>query len=315
MLLDLPGDAIGEVLSFLTIADIGCLDSSAASIKHRIHLQMTFKMFIYRNEVIIANEKAISWFDEKGIRLQKVVVKKKIPKTTHGSIINVIKSSPHFTFIESITLQNNLYFTDEQAIAIIEKCTALIDVDFTGCAGIGNNTVNALSTLNLKSLKIGNCRQVHANSVTELVQKLSRSIEVLDISGVINLRNHHVDEMTKHCPQLHTLHLNKCLYITDAAIKSISHNCLALTSLALAYCGKITDASVEHLFNGPLTHRLVSLTLLECMSVTKSSVDFIAKKRCRSLMRLDIRGCLNMTHASVYALKLSQPSIIVVSDC
>lgn len=75
-------------------------------------------------------------------------------------------------------------------------------------------------------------------------QQLFRSIRALCLNGCTVLTDLTVDNVVRHCPQMHFLDISWS-QVTDAGLEKLLRGCRALQFLACAHCGRLTDDGIR----------------------------------------------------------------------
>ena len=118
-------------------------------------------------------------------------------------------------------------------------------------------------------------------------------IKSLYISGNHNLRDECLLKISRHCPFVETLAVDHCPAITGDGVLEVLRNSGELTSLDISGCSgiKCVDA---------LDFELPKLeTLRACGTWIDDQALGLISKRCPRLLRLDLKGCLNVTSRGV----------------
>ncbi|KAJ0231734.1 hypothetical protein HA466_0296030 [Hirschfeldia incana] len=118
-------------------------------------------------------------------------------------------------------------------------------------------------------------------------------IKSLYISGNRNMRDECLVKISRHCPFVETLEMGQCPDITEDGILEVLRNCSELTSLDLSGCSGIRSLDA-------LDFELPKLeTLRACGTWNDDQALGLIGKRCPGLLRLDLRGCLNVRSRGV----------------
>lgn len=113
-------------------------------------------------------------------------------------------------------------------------------------------------------------------------------LESLDLSGLASIvTDSFVQKMSKACPTLQNLTLQKCLLLTDATLCSLADN-LWLEQLDMTGCGKVTDGGVEVLVEACIGLRV--LVLRKAKKLTNRSV-FAIMRNCSGIRKIDVQEC------------------------
>ena len=163
-----------------------------------------------------------------------------------------------------------------------------------------------IDTSLVETLMLGVNRENERHKTNIVILTWFRSLEnkfpnllSLNLTGCIYITDASVSEVARRCSKLHTLNLTHCgNYITDASVSEVARRCSNL-QLNLAGCN-ITDASVVAVARG--CSNLQSLGIRTCRNITDASVSEVAR-RCLNLHTLDLnmgfQGNNNITDLSV----------------
>ena len=160
-----------------------------------------------------------------------------------------------------------------------------------------------IDTSLVETLMLGVNRENERHKTNIVILTWFRSLEnkfpnllSLNLTGCIYITDASVSEVARRCSNLHTLKLRFCYKITDASVLEVASGCSNLHTLDLSLCDRITDASVlEVARHGS---NLQTLDLAGCWRITDASVSEVAR-RCSNLQTLNLRGCRNITDLSV----------------
>jgi len=120
--------------------------------------------------------------------------------------------------LKSLGLRRCYALTDKAYISVAESCPQLVSLD-GGYTNIGHSSLDAVS-LHCTSIQVVNLSHCHA---------------ITDIS---------VSNLLMRCPQLYSLDLDRCVGLTDAALKNPGSS---LQHLNLRLCVLITDLTLQSL--------------------------------------------------------------------
>ncbi|XP_055974486.1 F-box and leucine-rich repeat protein 13 [Sorex fumeus] len=175
--------------------------------------------------------------------------------------------------IKHLTINDMPTLTDNCVKALVENCSQITSVVFTGAPHISDCTFQALSTCNLRKLRIeGN------NRITD------ESLKSID----------------KHYPHINHLYMADCREITDGALKSLSllrH----LTVLNLANCVRLGDVGLRHFLDGPSSLKIRELNLSNCTHLGDASIIKLSEC-CLNLRYLSLRNCDHLTDTGLQCI-------------
>ncbi|XP_004602328.1 dynein regulatory complex subunit 6 [Sorex araneus] len=175
--------------------------------------------------------------------------------------------------IKHLTINDMPTLTDNCVKALVENCFHITSVVFVGAPHISDYTFQALSTCNLRKLRIeGNKRITDA------------SLKSID----------------KNYPHINHLYMADCREITDGALKSLSllrH----LTVLNLANCVRLGDVGLRHFLDGSSSFKIRELNLSNCTLLSDASVIKLSEC-CLNLRYLSLRNCDNLTNTGIQCI-------------
>ncbi|XP_005250264.1 F-box and leucine-rich repeat protein 13 isoform X4 [Homo sapiens] len=150
--------------------------------------------------------------------------------------------------------------------ALVEKCSRITSLVFTGAPHISDCTFRALSACKLRKIRFeGNKRVTDA------------SFKFID----------------KNYPNLSHIYMADCKGITDSSLRSLSP-LKQLTVLNLANCVRIGDMGLKQFLDGPASMRIRELNLSNCVRLSDASVMKLSE-RCPNLNYLSLRNCEHLT--------------------
>ena len=174
--------------------------------------------------------------------------------------------------------------------------------------------MHTLSSLDLKSLNLRNCRRTSENGLLHILS-CQKNIKKLNLSNANGVSDHVIDIIDQNCKNLEELSLNSAeltdiAFITisgfsrlkhlnfnsstlcDFSVFNSSHKLQNLHSLSLTGCKHLLDSNVKALSKS--LPKLVKLSLEICTLLTDNSFKWICKK-------LKHLRYLNMKHARLSA--------------
>jgi hypothetical protein len=139
---------------------------------------------------------------------------------------------------------------DRYAIALIEHCPQLTNVNFHWCNQLTDASVVALAE--------------HCPLLTNV--KVRCCFNLTDVSVVA---------LAEHCPQLTNVDFDCCHQLTDTSVVALADHCPQLTHVNFGRCDRLTDTSVVELAEHcpQLTH----VNFYDCIQLTDTSVVALAE--------------------------------------
>jgi len=286
-----------QVLEFLSLKDIGNLDSSNTNYKWRpLYLMRLSQMKHSLFHIIQPKEAQTKWIIKRRIRVDELVFKMEVNEPQDNWFYTIGDFS-----LNKITLSlsevikynyNNKSFTNISNRFLFNLghgCGRLLNsVNLTNCNQISHEGVISLinNCPELEELNLG-CRGridwfdegIFNEKITDAcfteIGKKSHKLKIIDLTCCTNITDASIIEISKGCPLLHTINLSCCNNITDISIIEISNMCPLLNNIHLESCKKITDIGVIKLSKGcPLMH---SIDLNCCLNITDASIIEISK--------------------------------------
>uniref|UniRef100_A0A9J2P2H8 F-box domain-containing protein n=1 Tax=Ascaris lumbricoides TaxID=6252 RepID=A0A9J2P2H8_ASCLU len=230
---------------------------------------------------------------------------------------------------------------DRGVQSILQGCSKLSTLICRGCEGITENVFTdmgayckELRALNLLGCFIvddtvadiaAGCRSLEYLCLSMCSQITDRSLICLangcpclgnclildiELAGCSLLSDHGFAVLAKACNQLERMDLENCSLITDVTLQNLSKGCPRLVNLSLSHCELITDAGLRQLcLNHNLRERLVILELDNCPQITDVSLDYM--RQVRSMQRIDLYDCQNITKDAIKRFKSLKPDVEV----
>ncbi|KAJ3122578.1 hypothetical protein HK100_011913 [Physocladia obscura] len=126
----------------------------------------------------------------------------------------------------------------------------------------------------------------------------------------VNLKNSaisdiHLRYIAQACPNLKTLLLDGCIFLTDDGIVSLSRSCVNLEILDLSFISSVTDLSIYSIALC-LRSSIQILSLCGCSAISVSVVQFLIDECCsssqtsrKSLNQLVLHGCTQIINSYI----------------
>jgi hypothetical protein len=164
-----------------------------------------------------------------------------------------------------------------QAVAQHMEC--LESIDISGCFRLNKSIQKFLSRLDtLKKINFSQCNQTTTESLIELSKgcPLLEDITLNDCGIAVNDAAFSKG-FVKHCRNLHTVVVHRCLEIRGGALKALSR-CPSLTKLDITGCKTITDMMFLPLTEVDTVPELKTLIIVNCPLLTDTALAWIASK-------------------------------------
>ncbi|XP_057742588.1 F-box/LRR-repeat protein 3 [Arachis stenosperma] len=209
---------------------------------------------------------------------------------------------------------------------LLTRYPNLSNLDLTLCPRVTDPTLNSLAGAcghALRRLDLSRSRFFTAAGLTSVVVNCPNLAE-LDLSNATELRDAAAAAVAR-AKNLEKLWLARCKLVTDMGIGCIAVGCRKLKLISLKWCVGVGDLGVEllaikckdlqslDLSYLPITDKclqsifklqhLEDLVLEGCYGIDDDSLaDDVFKQGCRTLKKLDIKGCQNISHVGLAKL-------------
>ncbi|VDN52842.1 unnamed protein product [Dracunculus medinensis] len=153
------------------------------------------------------------------------------------------------------------------------------------------------------------CPQITDRALIALANSC-RKLRDLELAGCALLTDHGFASLAKNCHELERMDLEDCSLITDTTLENFSKGCPRLVNLSLSHCELITDAGLRQFcLSHNLKERLNVLELDNCPQITDISLEYM--RQMRSLQRVDLYDCQNITKDAIKRFKAYKPDVEV----
>lgn len=204
--------------------------------------------------------------------------------------------------LEIINLRDCVNITDYGIHGITKRCKKVDTLVLRGCDKITDKCFDHMVEIpvpfddeghelfcfcdSLKSLDLSFCSGLTATGMLTAIPKCG-CLEEVNLNGMYTVDDAVVHSICKLCPTLLKLHLQRCSFITDAALCSLA-DYLWLEMLDISYCTKLTDDGIEI-----LSVACTGITKLYMRRVTKltSRTVHALSRNSSMLADLDVREC------------------------
>uniref|UniRef100_A0A6I8NCV8 F-box and leucine rich repeat protein 2 n=1 Tax=Ornithorhynchus anatinus TaxID=9258 RepID=A0A6I8NCV8_ORNAN len=222
--------------------------------------------------------------------------------------------------------------TKEGIEALVKGCSGLKALFLRGCTQLEDealkhiqNHCHELVILNLQS-----CTQISDEGIVKICRGCHR-LQALCVSGCSNLTDASLTALGLNCPSLKILEAARCSHLTDAGFTLLARNCHELEKMdleecilvtldgrsprvrpfqSLSHCELITDDGILHLSSSPCgQERLQVLELDNCLLITDVTLEHL--ESCRSLERIELYDCQQVTRAGIKRIRAHLPDVKV----
>ncbi|VDM96462.1 unnamed protein product [Thelazia callipaeda] len=189
-------------------------------------------------------------------------------------------------------------------------CAGLRTLNLLGCF-VTDETVADLAAgcAQLEYLCLSSCSQITDQALISLANGCHR-LKDLELAGCSLLTDQGFGILAKNCHELERMDLEDCSLLTDNTLDNFSKGCPCLLNLSLSHCELITDGGLRQLcLNHHLKERIQVLELDNCPQITDISLDYM--RQVRSLQRVDLYDCQNITKDAIKRFKNLNPDVEV----
>lgn len=161
-----------------------------------------------------------------------------------------------------------------------------------------NHENNMVGCNNLKIIKLGYCKRLTDDFMYYIAKNASLRLENLDLTRCTSITDQGFAHWNdSYFPNLKTLALKDCTFLTDKAISSIAKAANNLEILNLKFCCAISDISVDILCLG--CPKLKHLDLSFCGNAVDDFSLASISYHLKYLERLLLKGCVRVTRAGI----------------
>ena len=227
------------------------------------------------------------------------------------SSVGVETISTNCNRLEELELTGMKELSDQGLMAIGTSCTNLTSLTLGSCGKVSPRGVEALCSLNTKSLEklcFIECNPFMNTAFQHLVKCLS-NLKSLEL-GCNSLTDEEAKIIALNCNALTTLDLGKCYYITNEGAICIAENCKQLKILRLVSCKSLTDAALKSLSMN--CKNLDTVILRFCHVITDNGIMYLVQ-RCQLLQKIDISGIPKITNEGMYAIAKYSENLVVLN--
>ncbi|KAH1266304.1 F-box/LRR-repeat protein 3 [Glycine max] len=214
----------------------------------------------------------------------------------------------------------------EHLPALAARYPSVTELDLSLCPRVGDDALALVAgayAATLRRLDLSQSRRFTGSGLMSLGARCEYLVE-LDLSNATELRDAGVAAVAR-ARNLRRLWLARCKNVTDMGIGCIAVGCRKLRVICLKWCVGIGDLGVDlvaikckelttlDLSYLPITEKclpsifklqhLEDLVLEGCFGIDDDSLDVdLLKQGCKTLKKLDISGCQNISHVGLSKL-------------
>ncbi|PQQ12320.1 F-box/LRR-repeat protein 3 [Prunus yedoensis var. nudiflora] len=221
--------------------------------------------------------------------------RKKLKPLRSEHIPKVLNRYPHVSHID-LTLCPRI--TDTSLTTISNACmSSLRSIDLSGSncfSGTGLLSL-AVNCKNLVEINLSNATELRDSAVAALAE--AKNLEKLWLGRCKQITDMGVGCIAVGCRKLRLISLKWCPGVGDLGVGLLAVKCKDIRSLDLSYL-PITDKCLPSIFK---LQYLEDLVLEGCFGIDDDSLSGL-KHGCKSLKKLDISSCQNITHIGLSSL-------------
>ncbi|KAL0897623.1 hypothetical protein Bca101_081584 [Brassica carinata] len=187
-----------------------------------------------------------------------------------------LPASSHCSGLRSLSVRNCPGFGDANLAALGKLCPQLEDIELFGLKGVTESGFLHLLQNSLVKVNFSGCSGLTDRVVSAISARNGLTLEVLNMDGCIRISDASLVSIAANCQILSDLDLSKCS-VTDSGIQALtSSGKLKLQILSMAGCSAVTDKSLPAIVK--LGSTLLGLNLQQCRSISTSTVDFLVER-------------------------------------
>lgn len=187
-----------------------------------------------------------------------------------------LPASSHCSGLRSLSVRNCPGFGDANLAALGKLCPQLEDIELCGLKGITESGFLHLLQNSLVKVNFSGCSGLTDRVVSAISARNGLTLEVLNMDGCSKISDASLVSIAANCQILSDLDLSKCS-VSDFGIQALaSSDKLKLQILSMAGCAMVTDKSLPSILK--LGSTLLGLNLQQCRSVSCSTVDFLVER-------------------------------------
>ncbi|CAL0306264.1 unnamed protein product [Lupinus luteus] len=245
-----------------------------------------------------------------------------------------------FYFIESKHRRTLTPLRTDHLPALLNRYPSVTDLDLTLCPRVTDNSLALVAGAfgdALRRVDLSRSKFFGGSGLLRLAMNCCNLVE-LDLSNATGLRDGAVAAVAR-ARNLVKLWLGRCKMVTDMGIGCVAVGCRKLRLICLKWCVGVGDLGVEliaikckelrtlDLSYLPITEKCLSsifklqhledLVLEGCYGIGDDSLDDnVLKQGCKTLKKLDISGCQNISHIGLSKLTSISGSVeqLILAD-
>ena len=218
----------------------------------------------------------------------------------------------------TLNLRDCVNLTDNGIQGLAERCRKIETLIMRGCDKVTDAALKFMTIPyeynfpmcdSIKTLDISYCASITADGILDILPQCG-VLEDLRCSGIVSINDSFVQQMCLKCVTIQKLTMQKCVFISNAALCSIA-DYLWLESLDITGCRRITDDGLEVLTvscNG-----IFKLVLKAVHKITSRTINSISRN-CQQIQDVDVTDCPLIGEKSIQDLHAIWPHIRTKTD-
>ena len=215
--------------------------------------------------------------------------------------------------LTSLSLRDCVNITDDAIKGLGERCRKIETFIMRGCDKLTDRSLSWMShpfednfpmVDSIRVLDISNCALLTSDAVLEILP-LCGVLEDLRVAGMAGVNDAFIHQMCIRCTTIQRVNLQKCIFITDAALCSMA-DYLWLEGLNISGCRRVGDEGLEVL--AVSCNGIIDLEMKGVHRITARAINAVSRSL-KNLQTLDIRDCHLVHESAVENLKVNLPHI------
>ncbi|XP_066929041.1 F-box/LRR-repeat protein 2-like [Clytia hemisphaerica] len=229
-------------------------------------------------------------------------------KVSSAGLIAIAHGCPS---LELLVASGCVSIRDEGLRVLAVHCGGLKKIVLQGCTNITDNGIKPLGD-NCNALEFVNISECEAltDQTLKYIADGCHELKTLEAARCSQFTDTGFSTLARGCHSMQRLDLEECTLITDHTLHCLSYNCSEIVNLTFSHCELITDEGIRHLAGGTCAiEKLEIIELDNCPLITDQALEYLMN--CRSLNRLELYDCHNITRGGIRRLKSRLPNVRV----
>ncbi|CDO92226.1 unnamed protein product [Kluyveromyces dobzhanskii CBS 2104] len=205
---------------------------------------------------------------------------------------DVHKVEPNDDYSNNVNRVKSLYPLDEPIPGMEEYSVQEV---------VRSSKSNVIGCGNLNKMVLRHCKNLTDLTLYHMSLYAKDRLTYLDFTRCSGLTDVGFSYWSyQNFPNLRTLILSECIFLTDNSIRSIVNGCPNLSHLNLSFCCSLTDVAIELLCLGG--QNLEELDISFCGRAVSDLSLLNISMHLRKLKKISLKGCLRATRSGVDSL-------------